>query len=142
MRDKMITGFIISEVQGKIESIDSLQKQRYPKLNINLESVTGTGEKVDIKYSFEADYLDGESKDSKSVGNLKLGGTVQLKESKASVDAIVKQWNEKKTLPVNVAEEVINGLNFRCGATGTLVAYSLGLIPPLVISTTRIQEQK
>ena len=41
-----------------------------------------------------------------------------------------------------LAEEIINGLNFRCSATGTLVAYSLGLIPPLVISTTKIQEQK
>ena len=45
-------------------------------------------------------------------------------------------------LPVQLAEEIINGLNFRCSATGTLVAYSLGLIPPLVISTTKIQEHR
>ena len=53
----------------------------------------------------------------------------------------MKKWNEEKKLPVELAEEVINGLNFRCSATGTLVAYSLGLIPPLVISMTKIQEK-
>ncbi len=44
--------------------------------------------------------------------------------------------------PTKIAEEIINGLNFRCSASGTLVAYSLGLIPPLVISATRVQEQE
>lgn len=138
----MITGFTISSVEGKIESIDLLAKQRFPKLNINLDSVNVDGIKVKIGYTFVADYFDSEGKDAKTIGKLKLGGVVELTESKESAAAITKKWNEKKMLPVETAEEIINGLNFRCSATGTLVAYALGLIPPLVISATRIQEEK
>ena len=82
------------------------------------------------------------AKDSRAVGHIKLMGVVEVTESKEEVANIVKKWNTDHVLPVTLAEEIINGLNFRCSATGTLVAYSLGLIPPLVISTTKIQEQK
>jgi hypothetical protein len=136
----MITGFTISSVEGKIESVEGLGKQRFPKLNINLDSVNADGAKVKIGYTFEALYFDSDAKDANSVGQLKLGGTVELQETKEQVQNISKRWTEKKTLPVEIAEEIINGLNFRCSATGTLVAYALGLIPPLVISTTKIQE--
>lgn len=138
----MITGFTITSVEGKIESTEALAKQRFPKLNINLDNVSGDGTKVKVNYTFVADYLENESKDSKSLGQLKLGGTVEISDSKEAITAVMKRWNEKKTLPVELAEEIINGLNFRCSATGTLVAYALGLIPPLVISQTRIQETK
>jgi hypothetical protein len=53
----------------------------------------------------------------------------------------MKKWGEQHILPTELAEEVMNGINFRCSATGTLVAYSLGLIPPLGISQIKIQEQ-
>jgi hypothetical protein len=138
----MITGFTISNIEGKISSVDALGKQRFPKLNINIEGVTSEAAKLKIKYTFVADYFDGDSKESKTVGQIKLGGEVEITESKDAVQEAVKRWGEKHILPVAVAEEVINGLNFRCSATGTLVSYALGLIPPLVISTTKIQETK
>lgn len=137
----MITGFTISNVEGRIESAESLAKQRFPKLNISLDAVNSDATKIKINYTFVADYFDSEAKDAKNVGQLKLGGVVEITESKENVSNIMKRWAEKKTLPVDVAEEIINGLNFRCSATGTLVAYALGLIPPLVISTTKIQEK-
>ena len=43
----MITGFSILDVEGKIESAQSLSRQRFPKLNINIEkveSVRGKGQ--------------------------------------------------------------------------------------------------
>jgi hypothetical protein len=138
----MITGFTILGVEGKIESSDSLLKQRFPRLNVNLDKVESAGEKINVSYSFDAAYHDGEAKDSKRIGHIKLSGIVEVSESKDTAASIMKKWNDTHMLPVQLAEEIINGLNFRCGATGTLVAYSLGLIPPLVISTTKIQEQK
>jgi hypothetical protein len=137
----MITGFTISNIQGKIEA-GELAKQRFPKLNISLDAVNAESTKIRVDYTFIADYFDSDAKDAKSVGQLKLGGLVELSESKENTASIMKRWQEKKTLPIEVAEEIINGLNFRCSATGTLVAYALGLIPPLVISTTKIQEGK
>lgn len=138
----MITGFSILNVEGKINSSDALSKQRFPKLNINIDKVSAEGTKLNVDYSFQADYQEGEGKDAKNVGHIKLMGVVEVTESKEEAANILKKWNTDHVLPVTLAEEIINGLNFRCSATGTLVAYSLGLIPPLVISTTKIQEQK
>ncbi|MGC8669740.1 MAG: hypothetical protein ACP5TL_01140 [Candidatus Micrarchaeia archaeon] len=137
----MITGFSILSVEGKIDSVDALAKQRFPKLNTTFESLSADGSKLKIKYSFVADYAESDAKDAKNVGQLKLSGEVEVEESKDVIADVLKKWNEKHTLPVSLAEEVINGLNFRCSATGTLVAYSLGLIPPLVISSIKIQDQ-
>ncbi len=138
----MITEFTISSVEGKINSVASLPKQRYPRINVNLEDVTSQSDKLLIKYSFVANYSDGESSGAQSIGEMKLSGSVEVQESKEEITSIIKRWKEQHTLPTQLAEEVMNGLNFRCSATGTLVAYSLGLIPPLGISTIKIQEQE
>lgn len=123
--------------------MEALGKQRFPRLNINLDSVTQEGQgKIKVKYTFAADYYDSDAKDAANIGHMKLGGLVELNEGKDGAASVMKRWNEKKQLPVDIAEEIINGLNFRCSATGTLVAYALGLIPPLVISTTKIQESQ
>ena len=81
------------------------------------------------------------AKDAKKVGHIKLIRRWRSPNQRTNGKHNEK-WNQDHMLPVQMAEEIINGLNFRCSATGTLVAYSLGLIPPLVISTTKIQEQK
>jgi hypothetical protein len=138
----MISGFVISNIEGKIESQESLANQRFPKLNINLDKVSSSNNKLKVDYTFAADYLDGDNKDAKSVGYLKLGGTIEIIESKEKISEIMKRWEEKHSLPVDLAEEIINGLNFRCSSAGTLLAYSIGLIPPLVISMTKVQEKE
>jgi hypothetical protein len=136
----MITGFSILNVEGKIQSIDALAKQRFPKLNINIEKVDTSGDKVNISYSFLAEYNDGDAKDAKRLGHIKLEGVVEMTETKEQAASVLKKWNAEHMLPTQMAEELINSLNFRCSATGTLVAYSIGLIPPMVVSTTKIQE--
>ena len=138
----MITGFSILDVEGKIESAQSLSKQRFPKLNINIEKVESSGDKVNITYTFLAEYADGDSKEAKQLAHIKLSGIVEMTEGKEGAASTLKKWNSEHMLPTNMAEELINSLNFRCSATGTLVAYSIGLIPPMVVSTTKIQESK
>jgi hypothetical protein len=138
----MITAFNISNVEGKITDNSALAQQKFPKLNINVEDVSSKGDTLNITYSFVADYYASETADAKSIGQIKLSGNIEMNESKDVVSSVLKKWGESHTLPVDLAEEVINGLNFRCSATGTLVAYSLGLIPPLVITRTKIEEKK
>ncbi len=137
----MITNFTMDKVDAKIEEIERLGKQRYPRLNISIDNVEDKSDRVVVAYTFLADYKDGDGEKAKDVGHIKLSGVVELSEDKPKHAKIVEQWKAKGSLPVDVAEEVINGLNFRCSATGTLIAYSLGLIPPLVISQTKINEQ-
>jgi hypothetical protein len=138
----MITGFTILSVDAKIDSAEALPKQRFPRLNINIDKVSQKGSGMSINYAFVAEYYDSDAKEAKSVGQIRLSGVADVEDTKAGIEEAIKKWNDTKTLPVKLTEELINGLNFRCGATGTLVAYSLGLIPPLVITTTKVQEQK
>lgn len=143
LSDSMITGFSILNVEGKIDSQEVLAKQRFPKLNINFEKVTvDGGTKLNISYTFVAEYYDSEAKDAKNIGKLRLAGTVEVTDSKDKITESMKKWTDSKLLPMQLSEEVINGISFRCGATGTLVAYSLGLIPPLMISSTKLVEEK
>ncbi len=140
----MITGFIISKVEGRVDSVEGLGRQRFPRLNYNFDKLTAEADILKLDYEFTASYFDGDanSKTAKSIGELKLSGVIEIKDTKEAVASITKKWNESHTLPSELAEEVLNSLNFRCGATGTLVAYSLGLIPPIVISQTKIQDKK
>jgi hypothetical protein len=138
----MITGFSILSVEGTIASADALKMQRFPKFNIDIDKVAMDGAKLKVGYSFTADYTDSDAKDAKSVGSIKLKGAVEVSDSKEAMASIVDNWTKTHRLPTQMEEEILNGLNFRCGATGTLVAYSLGLIPPIVVSSIKIQEQK
>ncbi len=137
-----LAGFAISKTEGSISSPEALLKQRYPRLNYNFASVDAASDTLKIGYEFSAAYFDGDAESAKKIGELKLSGTVELKDSKDSVSAVAKRWKDNKTLPPEVAEMVLDNLNFRCGAAATLMAYSLGLIPPLVISKTKIEEKK
>jgi hypothetical protein len=134
-----ITGFAITGVEGKITSVEALNRQRFPKLNINIEKVANVKGQVKVGFSFVAEYSELD-KENASAGTIKLSGEIDIKDDKETPESIIKKWNDSKMLPTNIAEEIVNGLNFRCSATGTLIAYSLGLIPPLVISTTKIEE--
>ncbi|ASI13608.1 hypothetical protein Mia14_0278 [Candidatus Mancarchaeum acidiphilum] len=138
----MISGFVISKVDGKLDSVGDLANQRFPKLNINFDSVEKEDKKLKVDYTFTASYSNSEKENSKEIGSIGLSGYITIEDTAENIEAAVSKWKSKHTLPVNIAEEIINGLNFRCSATGTLIAYSLGLIPPLVISQTKIEEPK
>ncbi len=137
----VITNFTMEKVDAQIDEISSIGNQRFPKLNISIDGVEDKNGKILVSYTFLADYKDGDNAKAKDIGHIKMGGVVELTEPKEKHSEIMEQWKSKGNLPVNVTEEVINGLNFRCSATGTLIAYSLGLIPPLVISQTKVSEK-
>ena len=89
----MITGFAILNVEGKINSSDVLSKQRFPRLNINIDKVSAEGTtKLNVD-SFQADYHDSDAKESKSIGSIKLSGMVEVTETKEEVASVVKKWN-------------------------------------------------
>lgn len=136
----MIKNFSMNKVDAKIDEMNLLINQRFPKLNISIDDVEDKKDNVFVSYTFLADYKDGDADDAEKIGHIKMSGIIEISEEKDKKGKLLEQWKEKGNLPIDVAEEVINGINFRCSATGTLIAYSLGLIPPLVISQTKVSE--
>ncbi len=132
----MITEVNIKEIEAKRAHKDLIANMKF---NINFDDVKVDKENVSVDFTFTTDYEGQES--SKNIGKLEIKGNIVSKESKKDADDIVSMWKEKKTLPINFAEDVINMLNFECGSRGTLVAYSMGFVAPLPLSRARLQEK-
>ncbi len=132
----MITEVNINRVEAKREHRDMIANMKF---NINFDDVKVDKENVNVAFTFTTDYEGQES--SKPVGRLEIKGNIVSKENKKEADDIMSMWKEKKTLPINFAEDVINMLNFECGSRGTLVAYSMGFVAPLPLSRARLQEK-
>ena len=132
----MITGVDVQKIEAKLREPNG-EMIGNMKFNINFESVKVSQENVTVGFIFTAVY---EGSKSNKLGELTLQGNIIAKEVKKDADEIDATWKNKKTLPVRFAEDVINLLNFECGARGTLVAYSMGFPAPLPISKARLQE--
>ena len=133
----MITGISISKVEAERYTEEAITNMKF---NINFDNVEVNQDNVNITYTFLATYDSGEASKPKQVGQLKIIGKIASKESKKDADEIASVWKSKKTLPLEFAENVINLLNFECGARGTLLASSIGLLAPLPISRAKLQE--
>lgn len=132
----MITGIDITKIEANRDEKDMISNMKF---NINFEDVKIEKDNVNVKFTFTAVY-EGGVDNSKQVGKLTISGNIASKESKKDVEDIEGVWKSKKTLPVKFAEDIINMLNFECGARGTLVAYSIGFVAPLPITRAKLQE--
>lgn len=133
----MISGLRISHVEADRMTEEMISNMKF---NINFDNVKVEGENVHVEFTFVANY-EGDASKGKDVGQLKIVGTILAKEAKKEVDEISNLWKSKKTLPIAFAENVINLLNFECGARGTLLASSIGLLAPLPLSRAKLSEQ-
>ena len=133
----MISGLRINHVEATRDNEDMISNMKF---NINFDNVKVEGENVHVEFTFQANY-DGDVSKKQEVGQLKITGIVMSKETKKEADEILSVWKNKKTLPIAFAENVINLLNFECGARGTLLASSIGLLAPLPLSRAKLQEQ-
>jgi len=133
----MITGLTVTSVSANRPSTDPITNMKF---NINFDDVKVENENVEVDYTFTTEYQGGANSD-KTVGDLKIIGKVMAKEDKKRADEIAQTWKEKKTIPIDFAEDVINLLNFECGSRGTLLAWSVGLVAPLPLSRAKLQSQ-
>ncbi len=131
----MITGLTVSSVSANRPTNEAITNMKF---NINFDNVKVENGNVEVSYTFTTDY---QGSDNKSVGDLKIIGKVMAKEDKKVADEISKTWQEKKTIPIDFAEDVINLLNFECGSRGTLLAWSIGLVAPLPLSRAKLEQQ-
>lgn len=133
----MITGIDIKNVEAKKEHNEAISNMKF---NINFDGVKVSQDEVEVEFTFTATYEGESASKTRSIGELKIAGSVKAKENKEESKNIESTWKTKKTLPLKFAEDVINLLNFECGARGTLVAYSIGFAAPLPISRARLQD--
>jgi len=135
--DFMITGIDISKVEASRLAKDMITNMKF---NINFDNVTVNQDNVQVDFTFVTTYEGGSEGNPKNVGEIKIKGSITSKEDKKSIEEINDAWKNKKTLPLQFAENIINLLNFECGARGTLLAYSIGFVAPLPLTRAKLQE--
>lgn len=128
---------VVEKVEATRNTNENVANMRF---NINFDNVSADGDSVKVAYTFVASYDSTADANAKTAGEIKIIGSILSKENKKDVDRIISTWNEKKTLPIDYAELLINAINFECGSRGTLIAYSIGLVPPLPITRAKLQE--
>ncbi len=131
----MITALEVNKIEANRDVKDPIANMKF---NINFDNVKVDKENVEVAFTFTAVYEGTQS--TTQVGQLKIIGMITSRENKKDAEEISTTWKEKKTLPLGFAEDVINLLNFECGARGTLVAYSIGFVAPIPLSRARLQE--
>ena len=103
-------------------------------IHMNIEDVELEGELIQIRFTYIADYTE-------DVAKLTISGVMSVKEEKKLRDKILKVWKDKKKLEDEFAEEVLNNINFACGAHGTLIARVVNLQPPMMPPRIRLDKE-
>ncbi len=112
-------------------------KNEIPKglgIHMNIEEVSQEGGFIQISFTYVADYAE-------DVARLTIKGVMTVEEEKKVRDKVMKVWKEKKRLEDEFAEEVLNHINFACGAHGTLIARVVNLQPPMMPPRIRLDKE-
>lgn len=116
-------------VGNRIDKIEAVREKLEPRkglnFKINIKDVKVSGKKLDMAYNYEAEYTEG-------IGYIKFEGTITAEEEKALVDEVKKEWADKKRLPQNYAEVVLNAINYFGGINGVFVSRVINLSPPIM----------
>lgn len=103
-------------------------------INMSINNVRMDGEQLEIAFAYRADYAE-------NVGMLRIEGSMLvMPSSKKAAEDMVKQWKDKKKLDDDVSEDVLNNINFACGAHGTLMARVVNLQPPMMPPRIRLDK--
>ncbi|MCX8200160.1 MAG: hypothetical protein N3G76_01690 [Candidatus Micrarchaeota archaeon] len=94
-------------------------------ININIDDVKAVGDDIMMDFTYSVTYAE-------DVGYLKVSGTVYAKDTAAGAKSIESGWRMEKKLPDDIAQPLLNLINFSSGVNGVFVARALNLAPPLV----------
>ncbi len=94
-------------------------------ININIDDIKAMKEDIMLDFTYTVKYAD-------DVGYLKISGTVYAKDSEDGAKKIEEGWRMEKKLPNEIAQPLLNLINFSSGVNGVFVARAVNLAPPLI----------
>lgn len=123
-----ITGGWITALEAKRNKTEPAHGKN---INVVVEDVGAEKEQLTVQYTFIATYGD-------AVGSVKISGLIHLKDDAKKAKEIAKDWKEKKKLPDDLAELVMNAAMHVGAVNGTLVSLPLGLDPPVMLMQVKV----
>lgn len=120
---------------GRIVSLEAKRdKVEPPKgrdINVSIRDVAVNKEELTVQFDFVAVYHE-------AVGSIKVSALMHAKEDAKKAKDIVKEWKEKKQLPDDFSEMLMNYALYVGGIGGTFVAQLFGLDAPIVLMPVKI----
>ncbi len=121
-----ITASKVISVQGKRDAFGQISGM---SLNINFDSIKFEGGKLFVVYTYTVNY-------EEKVGVINVTGELTIED--ANIKKFEDEYKKTKTLPTEIAEEIITASTFTASATGTLLAYGLNLPAPLNVPKAKL----
>ncbi len=118
----MILGDRVDKIKAEVKD-----RSKYKGITIHMkvdDVIDKDGDLLEIKYTTTFDY----TQDS---ALMEISGTIVAKEDSKEKKRLLKEWKNKKQLPLDYLEKLLNVINFVDSAHGTIVARILNIRPPI-----------
>lgn len=104
-------------------------------LNINVTNVVQDKKLLTVKYTSIIEY-------APKVAQMTVDGEVLIEEeTEKKAKEVVDEYKKNKQLPDALTEEIVTTVNYSSTATGTLLAFGMGLNAPINVPRAKIVKQ-
>ncbi len=112
-------------------------EERFNSFNVNLNVTSVKMEEGDLRIQFvhEVEY-------KPKTGKIKFSGEMLIGGTKTEIENVFKKWTKEKKVDGELAQDILNIINFNSEANGVLVAKALGMVPPIIARKIDIEEGK
>lgn len=112
----------------RLDSVDAKREKDAPVkgvgININVEDIKAVNTELMIDFVYTVTYED--------VGYLKMKGIVFANGSDKEVKDMEAKWKKEKKISEEIAQPLLNLINYSSGINGVLVTRAINLAPPLI----------
>ena len=112
----------------RLDSVDAKREKDAPVkgvgININVENMKSVGTELMIDFIYTVTY--------EGVGYLKMSGIVFAKGTDKEVKEVEDKWKKEKKISEEIAQPLLNLINYSSGINGVLVTRAINLAPPLI----------
>ena len=124
---KILGGRIVSVKAEKLEGATFAGIEH----SIRISDVRESGKNIAVHYDNTMNYKNGFAK-------LSIEGVIEAEVDAKEKKKILDEWDKKKQLPLDVAEEFLPAINYASGAIGTLLAFAINVNAPLNVPRSKI----
>jgi len=119
---------MVNFVGVRLDSVDAKREKDAPVkgvgININIEDMRSVGAELMIDFIYTVTY--------EGVGYLKMTGIVFANGTDKEVKEMEAKWKKEKKISEEIAQPLLNLINYSSGINGVLVTRAINLAPPLI----------
>lgn len=120
-------GMEIKNIRTIFASVERVPGKRVEGMNVNvrLENARLNDGGLELEFDYVVSYLP-------DVGKLNMKGQLVISGQKEEIKRLSKLWEQKKDFDTYTDNMIMNGINYFCGTSGTLITRAIDFVPPII----------